>query len=297
MGVSVSGARSRQDRWPPRSRLNRLDPTPFLLPIDHLAKPHEFAPHLTALDVGPPRALDPVSHLRQPPVSPRVAGIDAYDRARRCSNSTRNAFPNSLDRLATCPSINNRETQVASTNLERLDIKQLTELLGKAQTEMASREKQGRKDLRAELERRVAADGYKMADLFPELGAGASSGARRKRPAKYRDPQNPIRPGATLDGPRSGCRRSSTNAASTWPPSSRSRCIRSTLELSQRARGKSGERRGQVEAVPKGGAARTPRTPEIPLNRGKRPGSDARESRVLRDQGTNQIRAEMHGKG
>ena len=80
---------------------------------------------------------------------------------------------------------------MASTNLERLDIKQLTELLGKAQTEMASREKQGRKDLRAELERRVAADGYKMADLFPELGAGASSGARRKRPAKYRDPQNP----------------------------------------------------------------------------------------------------------
>ena len=86
-----------------------------------------------------------------------------------------------------------------------------------------------RKDLRAELERRVAAEGYKMADIFPELGAGASSGARRKRPAKYRNPQNPEQAwGGTSDGPRSGCRRSSTNAASTWPPSSRSRCIRST---------------------------------------------------------------------
>ena len=48
-----------------------------------------------------------------------------------------------------------------------------------------------RKDLRADLERRVAVDGYKMADIFPELGAASSSSARPKRPAKYRDPQNP----------------------------------------------------------------------------------------------------------
>ena len=80
---------------------------------------------------------------------------------------------------------------MASITLERLDIKQLGELLAKAQTELASHERQGRTDLRAELERRVAAEGYKMADLFPELGAGAASGARRKWPAKYRDPQNP----------------------------------------------------------------------------------------------------------
>ena len=80
---------------------------------------------------------------------------------------------------------------MASTDLNNLDIDQLTELLGKAQTEMASREKQGRRDLRAELERRVASDGYKMADIFPELGAASSSGTRRKRPAKYRNPQNP----------------------------------------------------------------------------------------------------------
>ena len=80
---------------------------------------------------------------------------------------------------------------MTSIDLNNLDIEQLTELLGKAQTEMATREKHGRRDLRAELERRVAADGYKMADIFPELGAASSSGAPRKRPAKYRNPQNP----------------------------------------------------------------------------------------------------------
>ncbi len=85
----------------------------------------------------------------------------------------------------------NQETQVASINLESFDIEQLTDLLGKAQAEMASREKGNRKELRAELERRVAAEGYKMTDIFPELGTGASSGARRKRPAKYRNPENP----------------------------------------------------------------------------------------------------------
>ena len=80
---------------------------------------------------------------------------------------------------------------MASIDLASLDIEQLPELLAKAQTELASREKQNRKDLRAELERRVAADGYRMTDLFPELGSASSSSSRRKRPAKYRDPQNP----------------------------------------------------------------------------------------------------------
>ena len=79
---------------------------------------------------------------------------------------------------------------MATIDLESLDIDQLAELLAKAQTEIASRTKENRKELRAELERRVAAQGYGMGDIFPEIGAGASSGARRKRPAKYRDPQN-----------------------------------------------------------------------------------------------------------
>ena len=77
-------------------------------------------------------------------------------------------------------------------DLSGLEIDQLTDLVGKAQAEMASRERQRRKDLRAELERRVSADGYKMGDIFPELGSGSASAARRrKRPAKYRNPQNP----------------------------------------------------------------------------------------------------------
>ena len=81
---------------------------------------------------------------------------------------------------------------MANIDLSGLNIDQLTDLVGKAQSEMASREKQRRKDLRSELERRVAADGYKLGDIFPELGAANGTGARRqKRPAKFRNPQNP----------------------------------------------------------------------------------------------------------
>ena len=76
-------------------------------------------------------------------------------------------------------------------HVARLDIEQLTDLLGEAQAELASRERQNRRELRSELERRVAAEGYKMAEIFPELGGASSTGVRRKRPAKYRDPQNP----------------------------------------------------------------------------------------------------------
>ena len=81
---------------------------------------------------------------------------------------------------------------MADIDLSALNIDQLTELVGKAQTEVASREKQGRKDLRSELERRVAAEGYKLGDIFPELASGTTSGSQRqKRPAKFRNPQNP----------------------------------------------------------------------------------------------------------
>ena len=81
---------------------------------------------------------------------------------------------------------------MTSIDLSGLNIDQLTDLVGKAQKEMATRERQRRKDLRSELERRVAADGYKLADIFPELGNGTANGRQRqKRPAKYRNPQNP----------------------------------------------------------------------------------------------------------
>ena len=80
---------------------------------------------------------------------------------------------------------------MTSIDLEKLDIGQLAGLLGEAQAEMAAREKGNRKDLRSELERRVAAEGYQLADILPELGIASPGRARRKRPPKYRDPQNP----------------------------------------------------------------------------------------------------------
>ena len=79
---------------------------------------------------------------------------------------------------------------MATIDLAGLDAEKLTDLLGRAQGEFASREKQNRKELRAELERRVAAEGYVMSDIFPELGASSSGGPRRRRPARYRHPQN-----------------------------------------------------------------------------------------------------------
>ena len=81
---------------------------------------------------------------------------------------------------------------MADINLSGLNIDQLTELVSKAQSEVASREGKRRKDLRSELERRIAAQGYKLGDIFPELASGTTSGSQRqKRPAKYRNPQNP----------------------------------------------------------------------------------------------------------
>ena len=91
----------------------------------------------------------------------------------------------------------------------RLNIDQLTELVGKAQTEVASREKQRRKDLRNELERRLAADGYALGDIFPELASGAASGSQRqKRPCEVPESaEPPNRPGQASGGLRSGWRR------------------------------------------------------------------------------------------
>ena len=81
---------------------------------------------------------------------------------------------------------------MADIDLSGLNSDQLSDLVGKAQSEMAARERTRRKDLRNELERRVTGEGYKMGDIFPELGSGSASAARRqKRPAKYRNPQNP----------------------------------------------------------------------------------------------------------
>lgn len=56
---------------------------------------------------------------------------------------------------------------MADIDLSSFDIDQLADLVGKAHSEMASREKQRRTDLRSELERRIKAEGYKIPDIFP----------------------------------------------------------------------------------------------------------------------------------
>ena len=82
-------------------------------------------------------------------------------------------------------------------DLSGLNSDQLADLATKAHSEMASREKQRRKDLRSELERRVAAEDYKMGDIIRELRSGGANGTRRlKIPAKLRNPQIPMRPSA-----------------------------------------------------------------------------------------------------
>ena len=81
---------------------------------------------------------------------------------------------------------------MADIDLFNLNIDQLADLVRQAQSEMATRERQRRKDLRSELERRVTAEGYKMGDIFPELRTGAANATRRRKmPVKFRNPQNP----------------------------------------------------------------------------------------------------------
>ena len=48
--------------------------------MDRLAKPRELALHPIGLDVGPPRALDPVPHLRHPPVAARAKQLLRFER-------------------------------------------------------------------------------------------------------------------------------------------------------------------------------------------------------------------------
>ena len=76
-------------------------------------------------------------------------------------------------------------------DLSGLNIDQLADLVAEAQSEMASRERQRRKALRSELERRVAAEGYKLGDIIPELRSSDPNGTRRRKmPVKFRNPQN-----------------------------------------------------------------------------------------------------------
>lgn len=78
------------------------------------------------------------------------------------------------------------------TDLEKLTTVELKDLARRA-TELAERKKeQEQRDLRAELVERIKAAGYTVADIFPGSGAPkASTSAKEKAPAKYRNSANP----------------------------------------------------------------------------------------------------------
>ena len=80
---------------------------------------------------------------------------------------------------------------MASLGFTGLGIEPLTRLLSDARAGTAAGERRSRKDLRAELERRVAAEGYELADILPELGTASSGPARRKGSPRYPHPQDP----------------------------------------------------------------------------------------------------------
>ena len=67
---------------------------------------------------------------------------------------------------------------MASIDVAGLDIGRLTDPLGRAQAEIASRDKRHRKDLRSGRERRLTAEGYKLSDTFSELGTGSMEDSR-----------------------------------------------------------------------------------------------------------------------
>ena len=100
---------------------------------------------------------------------------------------------------------------MADINLSGLNIDQLTELVGKAQSEVGlprGEAAQGPPERGRAAGSTRQATGYKLGDIFAELASGTATGSQRqKRPAKYRNPQNPEETWAGIGGHRSGCRR------------------------------------------------------------------------------------------
>lgn len=82
------------------------------------------------------------------------------------------------------------------TDLESMSTAELKELAKKA-TELAERKKdQEKRDLRAEIVEKIRAAGYTVDDIFPGAApVRATSTGKEKAPAKYRNPENPCKPG------------------------------------------------------------------------------------------------------
>ena len=80
---------------------------------------------------------------------------------------------------------------MATIDISGLNIDELTDLVGKAQAEMASRERERRKDLRAELERRVAADGYTRVTSSPSSVPPMEAQRAAEAPGQVPQPSEP----------------------------------------------------------------------------------------------------------
>lgn len=71
-----------------------------------------------------------------------------------------------------------------STDIDKLDVTQLDALIAKAQSAKAQLRERRRQDLRAEFERRAAAEGFTIAEIVAAKTAKARS-------AKYAHPTDP----------------------------------------------------------------------------------------------------------
>ena len=80
------------------------------------------------------------------------------------------------------------ETAMSAIDLANFSKKQLDSLASDAQTEIVSRERTRRSDLRRSLEDEIKANGYRLSDLFPEL-AKPTKVRRASGPVRFRDPQ------------------------------------------------------------------------------------------------------------
>lgn len=125
-----------------------------------------------------------------------------------------------------------RREEMSSIDMARLDDERLSDLLDESQAELASREGRCRQNLLSELDHRVAAEGYRMRDLFPDLARiGVSATERGRRPGRFRNHQYLEETRAASGAPRGGCRRSSMSGESASSPSGRSRCPGSTSRI------------------------------------------------------------------
>ncbi len=77
---------------------------------------------------------------------------------------------------------------MAKVNLEKLSVKELQEILEKAEKQIESRKKTELKTVRRQVKKMIKDSGYTPSDIFPGLKTGRP---KTKVPPKYRNPKDP----------------------------------------------------------------------------------------------------------